>query len=119
MGGAQAFPLTNPTRSPPPDPVGRMESSAQLRDFDRFLERVDTLLRWRHVFLTGAAFAFALQYARGRQTDWKFFYDGSRLLFNTHPFNVAVPGGLHLYANFPSYQIGPLSLLVTVPFRWM
>jgi len=96
-----------------------VEPEMQLGDLDRALMRVEPLLRWRHVVVTAAAFLFALCYLRGHQPEWDYFYDGSRLLLNTSPLNIATPGGLHFYANFPGYQIGPLSLVLAVPFRWI
>jgi len=91
----------------------------RLRDLDRLLARVGPLLRWRHVIVWVVAFVFAAHYLRGNQPEWEFFYDGSRLLTNSHPFTIVKPGGLHLYANYPYYQIGPLGLLAALPFRMM
>ena len=96
-----------------------MEPDARLRDLDRVLARLEPLLRWRYVVVTAAAFAFGLLYRRGNQPEWSFFYDGSKLLLGSHPFYATKPGGLHFYANYPWFQIGPLTLLVAVPFRWM
>jgi hypothetical protein len=95
------------------------EPEATLRDLDRILTRIGPVLRWRHVIVTVAAFVFAVHSLRGNQAEWSYFYDGSRLLFNGRPFVSAKPGGLHLYANYPWIQIGPLGLLLAVPFRWI
>lgn len=63
--------------------------------------------------------------------SWKFFTTGTSLLFGGHPAVIAgitggpgtagpaglpgppPPGGLHLLANYPALQIGPVAYLVT------
>jgi hypothetical protein len=45
--------------------------------------------------------------------SWHFFDQGARLLFS----GDAAGGGLHLYANHPRLQIGPLSFLIAEPLR--
>lgn len=67
--------------------------------------------------MTLAAFGFCLQHLRGTGGDWGYFLRGSELLFGQHHRYTPLPGGLHLYANYPEYQIGPLSFLVATPFR--
>ena len=42
---------------------------------------------------------------------------GSELLVGTHHLYSPLPGGLHLYANYPQLQIGPLSFVLATPFR--
>lgn len=46
--------------------------------------------------------------------SWHFFSDGGTLLLGGHPPGMGAPGGLHLYANYPQLQFGPLTLLVVV-----
>jgi hypothetical protein len=75
------------------------------------------LLRWRYVLIALAAFAFSLQHLRGTGEDWHFFVVGSELLFGHHRPGYAAPGGLHLYASYPYFQIGPLAFLFATPFR--
>lgn len=86
---------------------------------DRFpvLRQLAPLLKWRYLVLVAAAFAFSLQHMRGTGEDWHFFQVGSELLFGTHHGTSPLPGGLHIYANYPALQIGPLSFLVATPFR--
>jgi len=67
--------------------------------------------------LVAAAFAFSLQHLRGTGKDWRYFVLGSELLLGRHHRYSPLPGGLHLYANYPQVQIGPLSLLAATPFR--
>lgn len=45
--------------------------------------------------------------------SWHFFDQGARLLFS----GDAAGGGLHLYADHPRLQIGPLSFLIAEPLR--
>ena len=40
---------------------------------------------------------------------WKYFVQGSLLMFTGHDGASAYPGGLHIYANYPQLQIGPLA----------
>jgi hypothetical protein len=54
---------------------------------------------------------------RGTGEDWHFFEVGSELLFGTHHGTTPLAGGLHMYANYPELQIGPLSFLLATPFR--
>jgi len=48
---------------------------------------------------------------------WKFFTQGGTLLFESQSPARALPGGLHLYANYPQLQIGPLAFLITQALR--
>lgn len=55
---------------------------------------------------------------------WRpFLAAGGRLLFSAHamcpPTRQYVAGGLHLYANCPQLQIGPLAFLVAEPVRFL
>lgn len=45
--------------------------------------------------------------------SWHFFADAAALLFGQHPPGDVLPGGLHLYANYPVFQFGPLTLLMS------
>lgn len=45
--------------------------------------------------------------------SWHFFADASSLLFGGHPQGDVLAGGLHLYANYPVFQFGPLTLLMS------
>jgi hypothetical protein len=48
---------------------------------------------------------------------WHFFASGSALLFGGAPNPGAPPGGLHLYANYPQLQIGPLAFVMAQGLR--
>ena len=52
-----------------------------------------------------------------RRDDWQYFVWGSDLLFGTHEIWATEQGGLHLFANYPDIQIGPLSLVVAAVLR--
>ncbi len=99
--------------------------------------RQQTVLRWlRHnwqtLILAGwAAVWFALlapgqqrHYPEGGGIAWRpFLVNGSHLLFGgpfggPHSIHL-LPGGLHLYANYPSLQIGPLAFAVAEPVRFL
>lgn len=87
--------------------VGRLEDSRALR----------FILRFRYVIVTGAAFGFMLNHLRGTGIDWRYFVEGSELIIGQHRPSTPYPGGLHFYANYPDFQIGPLSLIVAAPIR--
>jgi len=79
-----------------------------------------SLLAWavrrRHrLLLAWTAVWFAAQLPAGG-ISWHYFVEGSQLLFGAHPPGMALPGGLHVYANYPQLQIGPLSFLAAWPF---
>jgi hypothetical protein len=57
------------------------------------------------------------RFARHGGVAWHFFTTGSTLLFGGGTSAGALPGGLHLYANYPQLQIGPLAFVVTEGLR--
>jgi hypothetical protein len=63
-----------------------------------------------------AAIAVGLQLLLYRNSgySWHFFAEAASLLIGQHPAGDALPGGLHLYANYPQLQFGPLSVLAAV-----
>jgi hypothetical protein len=86
---------------------------------------------WQFAALTGwTALWFVLlapgknRYPAGGGIAWRpFLVQGSRGLF-TGVFRCfaarqSVPGGLHLYANCPSLQIGPLAFVMAEPIRYL
>jgi hypothetical protein len=82
------------------------------------VERARSFIRWRYPIIIGLAVLFAIATPSRTGVDWDYFQRGSELLFGQHRTPVAMkPGGLHLYANYPVLQIGPLSFLVFMPFR--
>ena len=75
------------------------------------------LLRWRYLILVVVSYASAFQHLRGTGYDWRYFVTGSELLLGQHHPATPFPGGIHFYANYPDFQIGPLSFVIATPFR--
>jgi hypothetical protein len=61
--------------------------------------------------------AWFVHFSRGGGMAWHFFTTGSALLFDGAPSPRALPGGLHLYANYPQLQIGPVAFVITQGLR--
>lgn len=72
---------------------------------------------WHLTLLAGLAFALHIALARTGGYSWHFFADGASLLFGQHPPGMVPPGGLHLYANYPQLQFGPVALLLAAAVR--
>jgi hypothetical protein len=62
------------------------------------------------------ALACFARFARHGGIAWHFFTSGSTLLFGGAGAG-ALPGGLHLYANYPQLQIGPVAFVVAQGLR--
>jgi hypothetical protein len=91
--------------------------------------------RWVYVVLGGWSAVWFVILAHRGGIDWKFFTTGTSLLFGGHPAviggvtggsDAAGPaglpgpppaGGLHIFANYPALQMGPLAYLVTGVLR--
>ena len=86
-------------------------------DLNRLQRPLRPVLACRYPIIAVAALAFSLQHLRGTGLDWRYFVEGSELLFGQHRPSTPFPGGLHLYASYPDFQIGPLSFLVAAPIR--
>ena len=65
--------------------------------------------RWMLPALTAWSAAWFMLLAPRGGIAWKFFVQGSSLLFTSQVIPWGRPGGLHLYANYPQLQIGPLA----------
>jgi hypothetical protein len=93
-----------------------MRSGIQALDLAR--ARSCAKRQWPMLALTAwAVFWFAVL-APGGGIAWHFFVTGSRLLFGgSYGSHDPAAGGLHLYANYPSLQIGPLSFTVAELLR--
>ena len=63
--------------------------------------------RWHLVVLAAWAAVWFAILAPGGGIAWKFFVQGTDLLFTGHDGGSVHPGGLHLYASYPQLQIGP------------
>ncbi|KPH98605.1 hypothetical protein OK006_8702 [Actinobacteria bacterium OK006] len=64
---------------------------------------------WHWWFLGLWATVWFLADLHGGGYSWHYFANGSTLLFSGSGASPA--GGLHLYANYPNLQIGPLAFL--------
>ena len=71
---------------------------------------------WHAIALGGWALACFARFARHGGVAWHFFTSGSALMFGGADAG-ALPGGLHLYANYPQLQIGPLAFVITEGLR--
>jgi len=72
---------------------------------------------WWWVLLAAWAAVWFRVYARGGGQSWPLFVAAARLLFGGHPASFGLPGGLHLYASYPRFQFGPVTVLVTAVLR--
>lgn len=84
---------------------------------ERWLRAAEPVLRVRYIIVAAAAVLFMLQHINGTGKDWDYFVIGSELLFGQHHLYTPLAGGVHLFANYPTIQIGPLSLLFAAPIR--
>lgn len=72
--------------------------------------------RWRFAVLTLWTIPWALYFGVAGGFSWHYFVQGSRLLFDgAGPGQPA--GGLHLYANYPQLQIGPVTFALAQVLR--
>ena len=90
---------------------------AAVATHSQLLRRIEPLLKWRYLVLVAVAFLSSVQHMRGTGEDWEYFVKGSELIIGQHHPYTPLAGGLHLYANYPDFQIGPLSFLLAIPFR--
>lgn len=72
---------------------------------------------WWWVLLAAWAAVWFRVYAPGGGRSWPLFVAAARLLFGAHPASFAHPGGLHLYASYPRFQFGPVTVMVTAVLR--
>ncbi|SEL29028.1 hypothetical protein [Streptacidiphilus jiangxiensis] len=70
---------------------------------------------WHRWALTLWALVWMVAEMPGGAYSWHYFSHGSALLFDGAGANP--PGGLHLYANYPSLQIGPFAFVCAQVLR--
>ena len=81
--------------------------------------------QWHLIVLAGWSAVWFVILAHRGGIDWKFFTAGAALTFNGHAAtvpgvaNVSAPGGLHVFANYPSLQMGPLAYAVAAVLRYL
>jgi hypothetical protein len=105
--------------------------------YDARFGEVDVVRRrcWLYAALACWAVLWFVLLARRGGIDWKFFSTGTSLLFGGHPPVISgitggagtagpaglpgprPPGGLHIFANYPALQMGPLSYLAAAVIR--
>ena len=74
-------------------------------------------LPWHYVLLAAwAAKWFSVQ-ARGGAHSWHLFVLAAKLFVGEQPAATATAGGLHLYAHYPQYQFGPVTLIIAAVVR--
>ena len=82
--------------------------------------------RWHLWILALWTLICFVHFARNGGVAWHFFTQGSALLFGGPPgarsvpgaaHTGALPGGLHLYANYPQLQIGPVAFVIAEGLR--
>lgn len=100
-------------------PVDKTTGSSSTASLQRAM---DLILRYRRP-LVAVWFAYTCYAALSPNNDWVWFAWGSDLLFGRHHpspaihLSAAAPGGLHVFANYPFLQMGPLSLLSSQVLR--
>lgn len=108
---------TVPTVTGLPDPSGSAEPTEPfLRSVRRSVLRSEPKRgswSYRAPLLLWALLLQLILYTNSGYS-WHFFADGATLLLGGHPPGLVQPGGLHLYANYPQLQFGPLTLLTVV-----
>lgn len=72
---------------------------------------------WYLAILGCWSLVWFLAWSRHGGEAWHFFTTGSSALFDGARGRHAPPGGLHLYANYPQLQIGPLALVIAQGLR--
>ena len=106
--------------------AGRPEGPTTADDQTRAGQRSDAgrlgpgLPRWHHVPLALWALVWFVLIERHGGQSWHYLRLGARLLFGTDLSNGARSGGgLHLYANHPELQSGPLSFVFAGLFAYL
>lgn len=73
--------------------------------------------RWYRPAIALLALLFQLILYTNSGYSWHYFADAASLFLGQHPPGDTLPGGLHLYANYPLFQFGPVALLATIAVR--
>lgn len=75
-------------------------------------------LPWHYLVLAAwAARWFDVYAADQGGKSWHLFTAAGRLLFGGHPAGYGAPGGLRLFASYPKFQFGPVTLAVAAALR--
>lgn len=117
MGGAA--PIRPDRRIPGRTPTLRHDERVPVvasRDID-LLRRFEPVLRRRYWVLAAVAIGSTVLLLRGSGQEWATFLEAGDLLFGRHGALEFGPGGLHIFANYPYLQFGPLAILVVSALR--
>jgi len=74
-------------------------------------------LPWHYILLAAWAAKWFSVFAAGGGASWHLFTEAGRLLFGEHPAGFRAPGGLRLFASYPRFQFGPVTLVVAAALR--
>jgi hypothetical protein len=74
-------------------------------------------LPWHLVLLAAWSAEWFRVFAAGGGQSWHLFAEAARLLFGAHPAGLRLAGGLRLYASYPRFQFGPVTLCVAAVLR--
>lgn len=72
---------------------------------------------WHWVPLVAWAAVWFRAYSRGGAQSWPLFVAAARLLSGGHPASFHLAGGLHLYASYPRFQFGPVTVVAAAVLR--
>ena len=72
---------------------------------------------WHYLLLAAWAARWFQVEAPGGSHSWHLFTVAAQLLWGGHPAGFPAPGGLHLYASYPRFQFGPVTVLAAAVLR--
>jgi hypothetical protein len=65
---------------------------------------------WHLVLLAAWAAKWFQEMSAGAPRSWRLFVLAAKLFVGQRPAATTQPGGLHMYANYPRFQFGPVTL---------
>ncbi len=74
-------------------------------------------LPWHYLLLAAWAARWFQVFAAGGGASWHLFTEAGRLLYGGHPAGFGAPGGLRLFASYPRFQFGPVTLVIAAALR--
>jgi hypothetical protein len=74
-------------------------------------------LPWHYVLLAAWAANWFQVMAVGGGKSWHLFTEAGRLFTGAHPAGFRLPGVLHIYASYPRFQFGPVTLCAAALIR--
>ncbi|HEY1626581.1 MAG TPA: hypothetical protein VGG16_22575 [Streptosporangiaceae bacterium] len=67
-------------------------------------------LPWHLIVLAAWSAKWFQEMAAGNPRSWRLFVLAAKLFVGQQPAATTEPGGLHMYANYPRFQFGPVTL---------